>query len=493
MNCSRPMLVLLFAAPCLFAQSAALQLERYEAETADGTRVPSARGWLTVPENRRKPDGRKLELAVLKLDSTAKDPGPPILYLHGGPGGSASGEMRDPAFLPFWSRFRELGDVILFDQRGCGRSKPPLARALQTPPDATLFTTSAAMGKAIAAGSRELHGKLTAEGIDLTAYTTEENADDVDALREALGAEKMRLLGFSYGTHLGLSVIRRHGRRVDAAVLVGVEGPDHTWKLPSNWDTHFRKLALLVARDPRIGAQVPDLTALLHHVLEQLGKQPIEVAVRGPGGAGQVTVPVGADGLLFLLRMDLGDTSDLVVFPRLLHTIKKGDGSVLRWFVQKRYGQFSGLNALWFTTDPASGASPERAARIAREASTALFRNAMNFDFPDVDAVWKMPVLGEHFRAPIVTDVRTLFLTGTLDANTPPWQAEEVRWGFARSTHLISEHAGHEDWMRNPKVLPVLLRFFAGEDVHAADVDMPPVKFMLLEGKDDGVSHPSVQ
>ena len=55
----------------------------------------------------------------------------------------------------------------------------------------------------------------------LESYTTEESADDLEALRLALGAEKITLWSISYGTHLALSMIRRHPESVHAAILAG--------------------------------------------------------------------------------------------------------------------------------------------------------------------------------------------------------------------------------------------------------------------------------
>ena len=63
-----------------------------------------------------------------------------------------------------------------------------------------------------------------------------------------------------------------------------------------------------------------------------------------------------------------------------------------------------------------------------------------------------MPPLPESFRAPIISTLPTLFISGSLDSNTPPYQAEEVRWGFPNSVHVIVENAGHESTLPLPEV-----------------------------------------
>jgi hypothetical protein len=103
-----------------------------------------------------------------------------------------------------------------------------------------------------------------------------------------------------------------------------------------------------------------------------------------------------------------------------------------------------------------------------------------------------MPDLGDTFRSPIVSPVRTLFLSGTLDWNTPPFQAEEVRWGFPNSTHIIVKNAGHEQILPHPDVLGAIARFLSGADVGDVTAGWPPLRFVPIEGYDPARTHPSV-
>ena len=130
--------------------------------------------------------------------------------------------------------------------------------------------------------------------------------------------------------------------------------------------------------------------------------------------------------------------------------------------------------------DGASGATPERWARIHAEAARSRFGNVVNFPYPHVGDVLDIPDLGDEFRRPLVSDVRTLFLTGTLDWNTPPYQAEEVRWGFTNATHIIVENAGHEQILPLPEIQAAGARFLRGEDVRDVHVELPPLRFVPI-------------
>ena len=86
-----------------------------------GESVEAFQGHVDVPENRSDPDSRMIEIAYVRFPATTDNPGPPIIYLAGGPGGSGSGTARAQRF-PLFMAMRQHGDVIAFDQRGTGNA-----------------------------------------------------------------------------------------------------------------------------------------------------------------------------------------------------------------------------------------------------------------------------------------------------------------------------------------------------------------------------------
>src|SRR5688572_21698003 len=122
-----PFIFLSLSASLAFAQQKTgdVQIEPYVFESASKEKVDAELGRLLVPENRQKADSRLIELAFVRFKSTSKNPGPPIVYLAGGPGGSGIGAARGTRF-PLFMAMREIADVIALDQRGTGMSKPNL-------------------------------------------------------------------------------------------------------------------------------------------------------------------------------------------------------------------------------------------------------------------------------------------------------------------------------------------------------------------------------
>jgi pimeloyl-ACP methyl ester carboxylesterase len=107
-----------------------LKLRPYTFENSKGEKVESEFGTLLVPEKRSNPDSNLIELAFVRFKSTAKNPGAPIVYLAGGPGGSGIGTAMGSRF-PLFMALREIGDVIAFDQRsrdGVERATPECER-----------------------------------------------------------------------------------------------------------------------------------------------------------------------------------------------------------------------------------------------------------------------------------------------------------------------------------------------------------------------------
>ncbi len=455
----------------------------------------TAEAWtLAVPENREKAESRAIQLVFARIKSTSANPGPPLIFLAGGPGQSATSAVASPDTVRGFLPLLELGDVIWLDQRGTGRSKPNLTFKDQEQPPLDVFASEENLKDVLLKIATDGAEHFRAEGADLSGYTTAQNADDLEDIRQALGAEKLNLLGFSYGTHLALATIRRHENALENVVVIGVEGLDHTYKLPQSLDTQFSKLALLVEQDPNLEMTAAEFSALLTQVFEKLDETPMSVSVSHPQTGEELEMPVGRFALQLLLRLDVGDRSDLVVFPRLLSSIDRGDASVLRWFVQKRLAMLGGMNLMYLIMDPASGASKERMQAIDAQAARSPFGNVVNFPmYPEIADVLGTPDLGENFRAPLVSDVRTLFLTGTLDWNTPPYQAEEVRWGFTDGTHITVKNAGHEQVLSHPEVQQAIVDFLRGAQVGDREISMPALRFVPLDGTSTEVTHPAIQ
>ena len=159
----------------------------------------------------------------------------------------------------------------------------------------------------------------------------------------------------------------------------------------------------------------------------------------------------------------------------------KEDYSILKRFVERRYNQFSGgISVMTLVMDISSGVSKARQKQIDKEAKTAMLGDSVNFPISEMGDVFGNPDLGDEYRSPLKTDVPTLFVSGVLDNNTQPFQADEVRKTFKSSTHIVIDNAGHESMLVDQQVQQTMVQFLRGEDVSKVKIALPPLKFNPL-------------
>ena len=173
--------------------------EPYTLRTSKGTE-PSTLHRIEVAENRAKPKGARITLAVVRLAATAPTSRPPVIYLAGGPGQSGIAAAQISDTYDILERIRRTADVLLLDQRGTGQSVPRLSCPSTHALPADVFASSAAMQRALEPTLRDCLQSWRARGADLAAYNTEASADDVADVAKALNIARLSVFGFSYGT-----------------------------------------------------------------------------------------------------------------------------------------------------------------------------------------------------------------------------------------------------------------------------------------------------
>ena len=477
----KSVLLLLFLATTICAQPKAgtLKIKPYIFENDKKEKVDAEFGTLLVPENRSNPESNMIELAFVRFKSTAKNPGPPIVYLAGGPGGSGIFTAKGSRF-PLFMALREIADVIAFDQRGTGYSKPNLGCFDQLALPLDVAPTREAAIKELREDSRSCAQYWRdIQRVDLTGYNTNESADDLEDLRKALGVNQISLWSISYGTHLAFATMRRHPQSIHRAILAGTEGPDHTYKLPSNIQKHLEDLAAVIKADPVVGKEIPDFLGLMKSVFDRLDAKPETVEITDQRTKLRVKIIVNKFVMQYIVANNIG-TTVTARFPALFYRASKGDftNPAQVWLNQS---QSEIGSAMSYMMDCASGQTAARREQIAREARGTLLEDIFNFPFPDVCTEWNAPDLGDEFRAPLKSDVPVLFISGTLDARTPVSNAEEYRKGFSNSTHMIIEGAVHSDplFLSSPKIKEGMMEFLRGQPVTTTKIQGEPLKFIL--------------
>jgi pimeloyl-ACP methyl ester carboxylesterase len=438
-----------------------VQIEHATIKPAEGgTDVAVLEGMLSVPERRANPKARCVQIAFYQLKSG--DPAAtPLFVVSGGPGVPLLEEFAEDAeWRQHLLKIAEGRDLVLVEQRSVGKSRPILSHPPETQIalDKPLDPVSAiAIAKSDAERSA---AALKAHGVDTAGYTVTEFSDDIDDLRAALGYKKIIIYGESFGSHTSMTHVRRHGKRVERAIVALPEGVAQTYKLPQMGEDALDRITMLVKADPVWGAIFPDFKAALARQIAVLDKMP--VTVNGVDDGKPYTITLGGNDLRWWAGSNLARFGFLKAFPKNLHAMQKGDyGSLGAYAYERRTNGLLNDVGPWFhLADRASGVSPTRLKQIELQRKTSTlgwFVDFPHYEYPAQS--WGKTDLGEKFRAPVQTNVPTLFVVSTLDARTPLSNYAEIAPGFRNHGLIRAGDIGHNQ----PFIVPENAERFAAD------------------------------
>lgn len=387
-------------------------------------------GLLHVPENRHAGTSRTIALPVAIFHSTSKHPAPdPVLFLPGGPGGSAMADPLRASHNPFLAE----RDYILLEPRGAAFAQP----ALQCPRINDLegriaagHLRGAAAQTAFVDAATACRKRLVADGIDLDGYTSSETAQDIEDLRRLLGYRQWNLFGLSYGTRLALTVLREHPHSVRSLLLDSVL-PAHvdfdesaTANLRRALDAVFDGCAV----DTACSRAYPHLHRDFAELVTQADRQPLPM----PDVLGSDDKPVTVRGaeVVAALYGALHRPDMIARIPTIIEHGLHGDTSELAALVKSDQGRSSfawGLRLSIWCSEEMPFEDPGRV-----EAQTAPAWGLGGVDerttSPAVCRAWHVPPAPDRANAPVTSDTSVLALSGAFDPDTPPsWARSLIR------------------------------------------------------------------
>ena len=283
-----------------------------------------------------------------------RDAARPSLGTIVGPGGPGSFLIdRATQVVATFAPLMDRRDLVLVDPRGTGRSDPIACRSLA---DVALgFTPPAQMSAAIGACGREL-------GPRAGAYGNAAVADDLDAVRAALGIERLDLFGASYGTYLMTVYAGRHPEHVRSIVLdAGYPIAYDAWGL-DKLAAARRGVRLVCARTRacRGSAVLADVARLA----TRLRRHPMSFIARA--GDRQLHLRMDENALAIAVYGS-GDPRSLARLPAMVRSALEGDLTPLRRSIETWQ-----LGAAGVLADPARAAAP--ASRRSSRARAATSR-----------------------------------------------------------------------------------------------------------------------
>ena len=245
--------------------------------------------YLQVKEDRTVANSPDLLLAVARVKSSDPHPAPdPLIMLQGGPGGGILSQF--DFFATAGNLNKESGnrDIILIDQRGTGYSSPPMKCNEEYALQATQLEQNLSTAEALRQDDeviKECRNRLSSKlHIDLNAYTSLTNANDIHDLITALKVPQANIYGVSYGTRLALEVMRSFPQQVRSVILDSTV-PAQTNFLEDNPNAVARVYRALFddcAAEPTCEKAHPQLEQRFWAFVAKTQKTPVTVQIQDP-------------------------------------------------------------------------------------------------------------------------------------------------------------------------------------------------------------------
>jgi pimeloyl-ACP methyl ester carboxylesterase len=381
-------------------------------------------GYLTVPEDRGNAQSRAIQLAVAIFKPSATVPSDPVVYLSGGPGGALLSGWGTYVSTLTLDQMTQGHTLIMFDQRGTGYSQPALncSEIDQLNKDTQDKILGRDEGNAqYVAAAKKCHDRLVNADVNLQAYTSIADADDVHDLIQALGYKQVDLYGVSYGTRLALTVMRLFPADIRSVILDSTLPTQiNTFKtFPAVTQHAYDTLFQGCAASPRCHAKYPQLESVFYKLVDDVNAKPItfQDVHYGP-------VALDGDGLANWVFSMMYVTQLIPVLPEAIMQISQGNYEILSQYFgilmlqnDISYGMYysveCGEDIAFTTADELSKATAGIHREIQPEMNAGLKSDVGICQF------WGDQPVPTAQKQAVTSSLPTLILSGEYDPITP--------------------------------------------------------------------------
>ncbi len=420
-------------------------------------------GILEVPENRQNPDSRTLKLVykVLKaknIDSLKS----PIVFLQGGPGGATL------ITEEYWKNnpLRIDRDIVLMDQRGTGLSDaicPNSGDAIFSILRMDLNVESEYEETAnVLANCKKIIREKT---VDLAGYTSKENAADFEDLRKVLGYNQWNILGGSYGSRLGLTIMRDFPGSVRSSILLSVFAPETNLfdDFAVNFENSLYEVIARCAADKKCNNSFPNLKIRLLRTLQKLRTVPLRIIYEDK------PFIINSQDALLLLHQSLYNRNDIGNLPVLINALEKGESEPIVQALNRIKSLFSIFNLPMNYSVMAYEELPfydENVSHKVLEKDIELGFEPAVFDLSArlLDN-WHPYRAAPFENQAVISEIPTLMFSGSLDPITPPANATRALIHLTNGYEIIFPDESHdlfnpcffelsENFLNNPSKKP---------------------------------------
>ncbi len=393
-------------------------------------------GTFEVAENPAEPAGRRITLKVAVAPATGKSTeDDPLFFFAGGPGQAASETW--VILQPILNKIRKSRDIVMIDQRGTGGSNK-----LACESDADQDLNQEIDWDLIRIETENCLANIDG---DPRMYTTSIAMGDYNLVREAMGYDKINIMGVSYGTRAAQVYLRLFPQTVRTVTLDSVIpmqlalGQEHAPMLDRAVETVFADCAA----DDTCNSLYPHHTEELKALFVQLRNQPRQITIINPVSGQPQDMLLSADTLAVAIRFLSYASETQALIPLLVHeALSSGD---LGRLASQAILVMTGLNEMLSKGMELSVLCAEDYPFIDMNAdySSSLMGNIF-LEIIDLQCkVWPHGEVPDGFHQPVVSDVPVLLMSGERDPVTPPHYAAQTAETFPNSVNLVARGQSH--------------------------------------------------
>ncbi|MFN2135362.1 MAG: alpha/beta fold hydrolase [Candidatus Promineifilaceae bacterium] len=424
-------------------------------------------GYVSVPERHETPDGPwiKIPVAIARAEGENVQPDP-LFLAQGGPGGDAFEVF--PILLNA-SPILQSRDIVVFNQRGTRYAVPDLSCTEIFDGAGEILALGADEGDA---RSLELlqtcYDRLAAEGIDLSAYNSVQNAADVQAIRQALGYDQYNFYGVSYGTLLGLHLLRDHPEGLRSVILDGVVPTDLNFipKVTENTDRVFKEIIQTCEDSPQCQADYPNLEARFFALVDKLNDAPITVTLRDSETGERYPARLDGDTLVSVLFQAFYLPHAYAYFPKLVENLEAGDMT----FVEGIWPLFAFdrtmSEGMYFSVICAEDADFDASETDLSHVNPYFAEGAEDEldSYREACDIWRVDRLPDSVDDPVSSEIPALLLSGQYDPITPPYFAEVAAASLGNEQTVVEPTGSHGVAFGDACINVILIQFLNQPD-----------------------------
>lgn len=386
-------------------------------------------GIILVPENRNKPDSKTIDLAFIRIHALEDRSSEPIFLLNGGPGKSNIRGILSSIFF-------KHNDLVIVGYRGIDSSVK-----LKCPEVDKAFVTENPLSPSSIARIRKIirnsYDRYIKNGVDINGYTVSETVDDIDAVRKALGYERINLFSSSYGTILAYVYCLKYPQNTRRNLMVGASNiSHHLVSEPEAIDKVLRCYSKLWKDDPQASKRTPDILKTIQNVLKTLPHD-------------WKHIKIDPDKIKICTYWLLYETQTAAMILDAYVAAENGDYSGLA-FLSHSYDEEVGSREFWCEYfSKALSCGLDTSLNLAKEMepqgtiigspSAKLFLGAAS------QGGWPVKPIPEKYRKMDNCEVEILVLMGNLDPSSPIEYIQEIMPYFKNGRLIILCDMGHMD------------------------------------------------